>query len=92
MYEATEALAKIVTNKPSRDLSALREEFVSKLRLPEDYKIMLRGYIDYGCDFRHALEQGKLRSWPAPHEAEAFVYSTGLFIRLAIESMKSTPG
>lgn len=88
MYEATEALAKIVTGKPNKDLSALREEFISKLGLPEPYKKMLREYIDYGCEFRHALEQGKPRSWPAPHEAEAFVYLTGLFIRLAIESLK----
>jgi len=89
MYEATEALAKIVTNKPTKDLSALREDFISKLDLSELYKKMLREYIDYGCEFRHAIEQGKSRSWPAPHEAEAFVYLTGLFIRLAVEAMKS---
>ncbi len=89
MYEATEALAKIVTEKRTKELSALREEFVSKLRLPEPYKKMLREYIDYGCEFRHALEQGKPREWPSPNEAEAFVYLTGLFIRLAIEAMKS---
>jgi len=67
----------------------LREEFISKLKLPDSYKKMLKEYIDYGCDFRHAVESGKLRSWPLPHESEAFVYSTGLFIRLAIESIKS---
>lgn len=88
MYEATEALAKIVTEKPAKDLSALREEFISKLGLPEPYKRMLREYIDYGCEFRHAREQRKPRTWPAPHEAEGFVYLTGLFIRLAIESLK----
>lgn len=41
MYEATEALAKIVTNKPTKDLSALREDFISKVGLPELYKKML---------------------------------------------------
>src|SRR6266545_654036 len=52
MYEALEAMAKIVTGKPTKDLSALREEFIAKLRLPETHKIMLKQYIDYGCDFR----------------------------------------
>ena len=89
MYEASEALAKIVTNKPTKDLSTLREELISKLKLPGFYKKMLKEYIDYGCEFRHAVEKGKPRSWPTPHEAEAFVYLTGVFIRLAVEAMKS---
>lgn len=89
MYEAMEAMAKVVTDKPSRDLAALREEFISQLRLPDAYKRMLKEYIDYGCDFRHAVEEKQPRIWPAPHEAEAFVYLTGLVIRLAIESRKS---
>jgi hypothetical protein len=89
MYEALEAMAKIVTGKPTRDLSALREEYITKLRLPEHYKTMLKEYIDYGCDFRHALETGQQRSWPLDHEAESFIYVTGLFIRLAIESAKA---
>jgi hypothetical protein len=29
MYEALEAMVKIVTGKPAKDLSALREEFVA---------------------------------------------------------------
>jgi hypothetical protein len=29
---------------------------------------------------------GQQRSWPVDHEAESFVYMTGLFIRLAIQS------
>lgn len=89
MYEALEAMAKIVTGKPAKDLAALREEFVARLGLPGSYKAMLKEYIDYGCDFRHAVQTGQQRSWPAEHEAEAFVYLTGLFIRLAIQSEKA---
>jgi len=37
-------------------------------------------------DFRHALETGEKRVWPLEHEAETFVYLTGLFFRLAIQS------
>ena len=86
MYESIEAMATIVTGKPSKDLSALREEFIAKLRLPAPHKEMLKQYIEYGCEFRHALETGQKRTWPLEHEAENFVYVTGLFIRLAIQS------
>jgi hypothetical protein len=85
MYEALEAMAKIVTGK-TKDLSALREEFISKLKLSDSHKRMLKEYIDYGCDFRHALEERQTRTWPLEHEAENFVYLTGLFLRLAIQS------
>lgn len=88
MYEALEAIVKIVTNKPTKDLSASREEFVSRLKLPDSQKRMLKEYIDYGCDFRHALELGQKRAWPLEHEAENFVYLTGLFIRLAMQAEK----
>lgn len=88
MYEALEAMAKIVTGKPTKDLSGLREEFIGKLGLPESHKTMLKAYIEYGCDFRHALDAGQKRTWPLEHEAENFVYLTGIFIRLAIQSEK----
>ena len=88
MYEALEAMAKVVTGKPSKDLSSLREEFIAKLRLLEIHKAMLKDYIEYGCDFRHAIEKGQKRTWPLEHEAENFIYLTGLFIRLAIQSEK----
>ena len=86
MYEAVEAMAKIITGRPTRDLSALREEFIAKLTLSDTHKRMLKEYIDYGCDFRHALQTGEKRGWPLEHEAENFVYMTGMFIRLAIQA------
>lgn len=86
MYESVEAMAKIVTDKPTKDLSGLREEFIAKLRLPETHKAMLKQYIDYGCEFRHTLETSQKRTWPLEHEAENFVYLTGLFIKLAIQA------
>ena len=88
MYEALEAMARIIADKPTRDLSALREEFIAKLRLPETHKAILKQYVDYGCDFRHAVQTGQIRTWPLEHEAESFVYMTGLFIRLAIQAEK----
>lgn len=85
MYEALEAMAKVVTGRPRRDLSANRELFVKQLGLSDYYKKMLQDYISYANDFRHAVEEGKKRVLPPPQEVEAFIYTTGLFIRLAIE-------
>jgi len=90
MYEALEALAKIVTGRPSRDLSANAELFVSKLNLSDYYKNMLKDYIEYANQYRHAIEPGIERKPPLPNEVEAFVYTTGLFIRLAIQQLATT--
>lgn len=84
MYEALEALAKIVTNKPSGDLSENRELFVKKVGLSEYYKKMLKDYISYANEFRHGKEETKKKPIPSSKEVEAFIYTTGLFIRLAI--------
>jgi len=87
MYEALEALAKVVTGRPKRDLSGNAELFVKKLGLSDYYKKMLKDYISYANEFRHAVEEGKQRVPPLAQEVEAFIYTTGLFIRLAIERL-----
>lgn len=87
MYEALEAMAKSVTGK-ARDLSANRELFVSRLRLGRQYGKMLIDYIDYANDYRHGAEPSKAREIPNPNEVEAFIYTTGLFIRLAVKQME----
>ena len=84
-YEALEALAKIVTSK-NRDLSANREAFISKLGFEDFHKKLLREYVTYGCKFRHAEGGVAPRPDPSRAEAEFFLYLTGLFIRLAMES------
>lgn len=86
MYEALEALAKVVTDRPNRDLSANRELFVTKLGLTHSYGKMLSDYISYACEFRHGVEASRARTPPPAREVEAFIYTTGLFIRLALES------
>jgi len=88
MYEAFEALAKVVTGR-DRDLSANAELFVSTLKLSNYYKKMLKDYISYACEYRHAVDQDRQRVPPIPQEVEAFIYTTGLFIRLAIERLAS---
>lgn len=80
MYEALEAMAKVVTNRPKKDLSGNAELFVKKLGLSDYYKKMLKDYISYANEFRHAVEKSKQRVPPLAQEVEAFIYTTGLFI------------
>jgi len=86
MYEALEAMVKIITGKPQKDLSKNRELFIKKLNLSNYYRKMLSDYIAYGCNFRHGLDVSKTRTPPLFQEVEAFIYITGLFLRLAIET------
>jgi hypothetical protein len=85
MYEALEALSKIITECPNKDLSANRELFTSKVNASNEYKKILAEYITYANEFRHAQEEGMSKPAISPREAESFVYLTGLFIRLAIQ-------
>lgn len=86
MYESLEALAKIVNNN-DKDLSANREALVANLKLAEPYKRMLKEYIEYANDFaRHAGERGQAKLAPSRREVEAFIYQTGLFLRLALSN------
>jgi hypothetical protein len=86
IYEALEALAKIVTGR-DKDLSGNAEAFISELKLSDHYKEMLKTHISYANQYRHAPKPGEKRKPPLRNEAEAFVYTTGLFIRLAIQQL-----
>lgn len=84
MYESLEALSKIVTGRPRKDLSGNAELFIKKIDASQHYKLILKEYISYANEFRHALEEGKERPTLSISEVESFIYLTGLFIRLAI--------
>ena len=86
MYEAVEALAKIVTGRPNKDLSANTEMFISKLKVSNHYKTLLKDYIAYGNEFRHAEDEVMPRPPLSEPEVESFIYLTGLFIRLTIRT------
>ena len=84
MYESLEALAKIVTGRSRKDLSANAEPFIKEVKASEHYKRILKEYISYANEFRHALEKERERPKLSITEVESFIYLTGLFIRLAI--------
>ena len=84
MYEALETTAKFVTGNQTKDLSGNREQFVTKLELSLYYGIILRDYIKYANEYRHGIEVSRERIPLIPKEVEAFIYLTGLFIRLAL--------
>jgi hypothetical protein len=86
MYEALEKMARIV-NGNDKNLSANTPSFVSNLGLSEHYANMLREYCRYAHAYRHAAKQATERLPPNPHEVEAFLYTTGLFIRLAVQRL-----
>jgi len=82
-YEALEALGMIITGRPDKDLSANRDLIIKKLCLGEKHKRLLKEYINYANEYRHAV--GQPRTAIGGSEAESFVYLTGWFIRLAVE-------
>lgn len=88
MYEALENMARIVCGN-DQNLKANAEQFVSGLGLSPHYSKILKEHTEYAHVFRHAPKQGKTRGLPSTQEVEAFIYTTGLFLRLAIEKLAS---
>jgi len=89
MYEALEALARILLSN-SANLKANTEKFISELHLSNEYSNMLKNHCDYAHNYRHAPRTKANRLSPTPQETEAFIYTTGLFIRLAIRTNEAT--
>jgi len=85
MYEAMEAFAKYINNN-DKDLSANKELLIRNLNLNNYYKDMLSRYIQYANEFRHAVKKRAPRPPLNQYEVEAFIYLSGLFIRLGIKS------
>lgn len=84
MYESLEALSKIITGRENKDLSANRDLLLKQLKASDDYKIILKDYIEYANKFRHAAKQGKSKPNISKNEVESFIYLTGIFIRFSI--------
>jgi len=87
LYEALEAFARIVCKKPRKRLGQLVDVFINELNLNQSYRKILKEYIDYACKFRHPEDDRPNYDYA---EVEAFVYLTGLFIRLGIQKLKDS--
>lgn len=85
MYEALEALAKIVTGRETKDLTANAQLFLKEVGSSEAYKSILKEYISYANNFRHATTESARKPIPTYGEVESFIYLTGIFIRLVIQ-------
>lgn len=81
-YTAVEGLARNVLGN-SKTLDNNKAELLKKMVLSDGWKSILSSYINYAHEFRHASES---RHDIAKQEVEAYLYMTGLIIRLVLES------
>jgi hypothetical protein len=89
MYESLEAMAGIVVSKPKAELSKIQEKYIKELKISSGYKNILKEYIAYSNQYRHAAESNVKRENPKDYEVESFIYLTGVFIRLSKRSLDS---
>jgi hypothetical protein len=95
-YQASESLTDVIKNCYSavegvtrkvlgnqKNLDNNKDALLEKMDLSDGWKKILANYITYAHDYRHASEQ---RHEIKEQEAEAYLYMTGLIIRLIIES------
>ncbi|MHC4327352.1 MAG: hypothetical protein ACYSWW_04415 [Planctomycetota bacterium] len=81
-YLAIEGVARrVLGNKKGLDNN--KDELLAKMNLSDGWKPILATYIIYAHDYRHASAK---RHEITKQEAEAYLYMTGLIIRLTIES------
>ena len=81
-YTAVEGgVRQVLGNKKTLDNN--KDELLKKLDLSDGWNAILANYITYAHDYRHASEE---RHEIKKQEAEAYLYMTGLIIRLVIES------
>jgi len=81
-YSAVEGVARNLLGN-SKTLDNNKDELLAKMNLSDGWKSILANYIKYAHDYRHASAE---RHDITKQEAEAYLYMTGLIIRLTIES------
>ncbi len=81
-YSAIEGVARNVLGN-QKTLDNNKDELLAKIELSDGWKSILANYVKYAHDYRHASPE---RHDITKQEAEAYLYMTGLIIRLIIES------
>ncbi len=84
-YSAIEGIARKILDNNAR-LDQNEKALLEQIDLSEGWKKVLHEYVLYAHHYRHA---DPVRHDITPQETEAYLYMTGLIIRLAIESKKS---
>ena len=85
-YNALEAMAKVVVD-PNLLFPANRERFIDALGISKEYKRIAKEMTDYAHKFRHGEGIPKPKPTPTEAEVESFIYSVGMLIRLAVQSL-----
>jgi hypothetical protein len=83
-YSAVEGIARSILGNTTR-LDKNVDALLAKIGLSDGWKQVLTDYVKYAHDYRHA---DPVRHDITSQEAEAYLYMTGLIIRLTIESKK----
>jgi len=91
LYESLEAAAKLVTGRQDKDLTANAELFIKHLAISPQFRDLLKQYMEYANSFRHAAAPARPREIPATKEVEAFLYITGVFLRLTQQWFEGQP-
>jgi hypothetical protein len=81
-YLSVEGIAREVLGN-QKTLDNNKDELLTKMNLSDGWKSILATYIKYAHDYRHASPE---RHNITKQEAEAYLYMTGLIIRLVVES------
>ena len=77
-YSAVEGIARNLLGN-ERTLDNNKDELLAKINLSSGWKSLLASYINYAHNYRHASLK---RHDVTKQEAEAYLYMTGLIIRL----------
>jgi hypothetical protein len=90
-YSALESLVKTVLSS-NRTLDNLISALMSLLSLPPPWSAILKNYCDFAHEFstRHGRQEGRKSVVVAPKDVEAFIYFTGLMIRLIIRTVEES--
>jgi hypothetical protein len=88
-YSALESIVKTVLNSNKR-LDKLIPDLLSLLSLPKQWSAILAKYCEFAHEFstRHGKKESETKDDIAPKDAEAYIYFTGLMIRLIIRTVE----
>jgi len=88
VYSALESLVRTVLTS-DRTLDNLISALLSLLSLPPPWSAILKNYCDFAHEFstRHGKQEGETRVDVPPKDVEAYIYFTGLMIRLIIRTV-----